>query len=402
LTEPGKEILKFYRFEDGVELPEVEWQCDDTGLEALVALLAIHGVAADAQQLRHDLGHGDDTSSEDLLRLARQMPGMRVKLLEGQKSHLSRVPLPALASGPEGWFVIGALAPDGVLVHRPGHQIEKLDRQMLDQIWSGDLILLTQRAAIQPFANFDVRWFIPQVVRYRKPLGEVLLITLALNLLGLASPLLFQNVIDKVLANNTMTTLVVLSIGMFAIALWEVAFGWIRTRVFSETSQKIDVELGARIFRHMLALPLNYFEERRVGDTVTRVRQIETIREFLTNASLSVLIDPIFTLVFLVAMFVYSPALTLIVLVSMVAYAVISLVITRPMRDALDDKFNEGAASNALLVESVSAMQTVKASAIEPQWQHRWERQLASYSAASERAINIGNTGSELSSSCPS
>jgi len=395
LTEPGKEILKFYRFEDGVELPEVEWHCDDTGLEALVALLAIHGVAADAQQLRHDLGHGEETSSEDLLRLSRQIPGMRVKLLTGQKSQLSRVPLPALASGPEGWFLIGALASDGVLVHRPGHQIEKLDRQMLDQIWSGDLILLTQRAAAQPFANFDIRWFIPQVIRYRKPLGEVLLITLALNLLGLASPLLFQNVIDKVLANNTMTTLVVLSIGMFAVALWEVAFGWIRTRVFSETSQKIDVELGARIFRHMLALPLTYFEERRVGDTVTRVRQIETIREFLTNASLSVLIDPIFTLVFLVAMFIYSPALTLIVLVSMVAYAAVSLFITRPMRDALDDKFNEGAASNALLVESVSAMQTVKASAIEPQWQHRWERQLASYSAASQRAINIGNTGSE-------
>jgi subfamily B ATP-binding cassette protein HlyB/CyaB len=395
LTETGKEILKFYRFEDGVELPEVEWHCDDSGLEALVALLAIHGVAADAQQLRHDLGHGEETSGEDLLRLSRQIPGMRVKLLTGQKSLLSRVPLPALASGPEGWFVIGALASDGVLVHRPGHQIEKLDRQTLDQIWSGDLILLTQRAAVQPFANFDIRWFIPQVVRYRKPLGEVLLITLALNLLGLASPLLFQNVIDKVLANNTMTTLVVLSIGMFAVALWEVAFGWIRTRVFSETSQKIDVELGARIFRHMLALPLTYFEERRVGDTVTRVRQIETIREFLTNASLSVLVDPIFTLVFLVAMFVYSPALTLIVLVSMVAYAAISLVITRPMRDALDDKFNEGAASNALLVESVSAMQTVKASAIEPQWQHRWERQLASYSSASQRAINIGNTGSE-------
>lgn len=395
LTEPGKEVLKFYRFEDGVELPDVEWHCDDTGLEALVALLAIHGVAADSQQLRHELGHGDTATAEDLLRLAKQMPGMRVKLLSDQKSRLSHVPLPALGSGPEGWFVIGALASDGVLIHRPGRDIEKVDRQTLDQLWSGELILLTQRKAIQPFANFDIRWFIPQVIRYRKPIGEVLVITLALNLLGLASPLLFQNVIDKVLAHNTMTTLTVLTIGMVAVALWEVAFGWIRTRVFSETSQKIDVELGARIFRHMLSLPLNYFEQRRVGDTVTRVRQIETIREFLTNASLSVLIDPIFTLVFLVAMFVYSPALTLIVLVSLVAYAVVSFAITRPIRNALDDKFNEGAASNALLVESVSAMQTVKAAAIEPQWQHRWEKQLAAYSAASQRAINVGNLGSE-------
>ncbi len=395
LTEPGKEMLKFYRFEDGVELPDMEWQCNDTGLEALVALLAVHGVAADAQQLRHELGHGDPPTAEDLLRLAKQQPGMRVKLLNDQKSRLAHVPLPALGSGPEGWFLIGALASDGVLIHRPGRDIEKVDRHTLDEIWSGDLILLTQRQSAAPFTNFDIRWFIPQVVRYRKPIGEVLLITLALNLLGLASPLLFQNVIDKVLAHNTMTTLMVLTIGMVAVALWEVAFSWIRTRVFSETSQKIDVELGARIFRHMLALPLTYFEQRRVGDTVTRVRQIETIREFLTNASLSVLVDPIFTLVFLVAMFFYSPALTLIVLISMVAYAAVSLTITRPMRDALDDKFNEGAASNALLVESVSAMQTVKASAIEPQWQHHWEKQLAAYSAASQRALNVGNLGSE-------
>ena len=144
----------------------------------------------------------------------------------------------------------------------------------------------------------------------------------------------FSYVIDKVLANNTMGTLIVLSIGLFAVAIWEVMFGWIRTRVFSETSQKIDVELGARVFRHMLALPLSYFEERRVGDSVTRVRQIETIREFLTNASLSVLVDPIFTLVFLVAMAFYSPGLTIIVILSLIAYAAISLVVTGPMRAA--------------------------------------------------------------------
>jgi subfamily B ATP-binding cassette protein HlyB/CyaB len=125
------------------------------------------------------------------------------------------------------------------------------------------------------------------------------------------------------------------------------------------------------------------------------VRQLETIREFLTNASLTVLIDPLFTIVFLVAMWIYSPSLFLIVVVSLVGYVAVSQAVTAPLRARLDQKFERGAASNALLVESVSGIQTVKAAAVEPQWQDRWERQLAAYSAASQRVINLGNSGSQ-------
>ncbi len=368
---------------------------NDSGLTALAALLAVHHVAADPDQLAHKLGHEGVASGDDLVRLARLFPGVRARRLTDQTPRLARLPMPLLAKSVQGWCLLGQAGPGQFALQRPDGAIEIVDADMLNTRLTGEVILLAERPAAASAGRFDVRWFLPQIMRYRRPIAEVLGITLALNLLGLASPLLFQNVIDKVLANNTMGTLIVLSVGLFAVAIWEVMFGWIRTRVFSETSQKIDVELGARVFRHMLALPLSYFEERRVGDSVTRVRQIETIREFLTNASLSVLVDPIFTLVFLVAMAFYSPGLTIIVILSLIAYAAISLVVTGPMRAALDDKFNEGAASNALLVESVSAIQTVKASAIEPQWQQRWERQLAAYSAASQRAINIGNTGSE-------
>jgi len=243
--------------------------------------------------------------------------------------------------------------------------------------------------------RFDVSWFVPQIVRYRRLLGEVLAITLALNLLGLAAPLFFQNVIDKVLVHNTLATLQVLAFGLVAVSLWEVAFGWLRTRLFSETCQKIDVELGARLFRHLLGLPLAYFEARRVGDTAMRVRQLETVREFLTNASLSVLIDPLFVIVFLVAMWLYAPALFAIVLVTLPAYVVVAALLTRPMRARIDEKFERSAANNAFLVESISGIQTVKAAAVEPQWQERWERQLAGYSAANQQVIALGNTGSQ-------
>lgn len=372
--------------------------CDsrDSGLEAFATLLAIHRISADPSQLRHTLGHFDAINLSDLLRLARNMPDVRAKGITADWERLQRLPLPALAKGGGGWFLIGRVNSETALIQNPGQPPTQISREHLESIWSGELLLITTRASVsQTTTHFDVRWFIPQIVKYRRLIGEVLLITFALNLLGLAAPLFFQNVIDKVLVHNTMATLTVLAVGFAAVSIWEVAFGWLRTRLYSETSQKIDVELGARLFRHLLGLPLAYFEARRVGDTVTRVRELETIREFLTNASLSVLVDPVFTVVFLFAMWLYSPLLLAIVMLSMVGYATVSLLVTRPLRARLDEKFDRGAANNSLLVESVSGMQTIKAAAVEPQWQDRWERQLAGYSAANQNVINLGNNGSQ-------
>lgn len=368
----------------------------ETGLVALATVLAIHKVAVDPEHLRHELGHERPLLADDVLRLAKRQDGVRAKALVTSFDKLLRLPLPVMAEGPDGWFVIGRAAESEVLIQRPGHPIEKRSREALSEIWSGHVILITTRESVGGVAGrFDFTWFIPQIVRYRKLIGEVLLITLALNLLGLAAPLFFQNVIDKVLVHNTLATLQVLAVGFVAVSIWEVVFGWLRTRLYSETSQKLDVELGAKLFRHLLGLPLSYFEGRRVGDTVTRVRQLESIREFLTNASLSVLVDPAFTIVFLVAMWLYSPTLFWVVAATIPAYIVVSLLVTGPLRRRLDEKYERGSANNALLVESVSGMQTVKASAVEPQWQERWERQLAGYSAANQRVINLGNTGSQ-------
>ncbi|WP_022683575.1 type I secretion system permease/ATPase [Sphingobium bisphenolivorans] len=368
-----------------------------SGPVALAKLLGMHRVAADPALLRHELGHSDPVGVRDMLRLAKRQEGVRARAITIGVDRLSRVPLPALGRGGDEWFIIGRVTDDGVLVHRPGRGVEKLSHEDLDAIWSGDLILVTTREGIGGIkGRFDIRWFIPQIVRYRQLIGEVLLITLCLNLLGLAAPLFFQNVIDKVLVYNTMATLQVLVLGFVLVSCWEVAFGWLRTRIYSETSQKIDVELGARLYRHLMHLPLAYFEGRRVGDTVTRVRQLESIREFVTNASLSVLIDPPFALVFLVAMALYSPLLTVIVMLTLPAYVAVSMLVTGPLRQRLSEKFERSAANNALLIESVAGMQTIKAGAVEPQWQHRWELQLAAYSAASQRAINLGNSGSQM------
>jgi len=371
----------------------------EDGVDDLVAfatLLAMHRIAVDPAQLQHELGHRGRVGSDELLRLAKKNPDVRARRVFSSVEKLGSFPLPALANGPDGWFLIGRSNASEVLIQRPGQLPEPMAAAQLEACWSGELILVTTRESVGGVAGrFDVSWFIPQIVKYRRLIGEVLAITLALNLLGLAAPLFFQNIIDKVLVNNTISTLKVLAFGFVAVSLWEVAFGWVRTRVFSETCQKIDVELGAKLFRHLLGLPVSYFEARRVGDTAMRVRQLETIREFLTNASMTVLIDPLFVVVFLVAMWVYSPTLFLITIITLPAYIVVAALLTKPFRARIDEKFERGATNNALLVESISGIQTVKASAVEPQWQQRWERQLAGYSAASQQVINIGNTGSQ-------
>jgi subfamily B ATP-binding cassette protein HlyB/CyaB len=359
--------------------------------------LGLHRIAVDPAQLRHALGHQEEVSAADLLRLAKSQEGVRAREVTSSWEKLARTPLPALADGPEGWFLIGKVSEDEVLIQHPGRPVEKVSRLGLAALWSGRLVLLTTREMVGLGGRaFDVSWFIPQVVRYRRLIGEVLLITLAINLLGLAAPLFFQNVVDKVLVHNTMSTLNVLAIGFVAVSVWETMFGWLRTRLYSETSQKIDVELGAKLFRHLLRLPLSYFEARRVGDTAMRVRQLETIREFLTNASLTVLVDPVFTLVFLGVMWIYSAKLFLISVLTIPAYAAVALLVTSPLRRRIEEKFERASANNALLVESIAGIQTVKASAVEPQWQDRWERQLAGYSLANQRVINLGNSGSQL------
>jgi subfamily B ATP-binding cassette protein HlyB/CyaB len=361
----------------------------------LAALLAMHQVAVDSAQLRHSLGHDRPLDVDDIVRLAKQQPGVRCKAKAADQKDLSRLPLPALAHGPAGWFLIGRVASGGIMIQKPGGPVEAVGPDALAEIWSGTLVLVTTRDTAAAAGGFDIGWFIPQIIRYRRLFGEVLLITLALNLLGLAAPLFFQNIIDKVVVHNSRATLEVLVFGFVVASFWEVMFGWLRTRLYSETSQKIDVELGARLFRHLMRLPIGYFESRRTGDTVTRVRQLESIREFLTNASLSVLVDPAFTIVFLIVMWFYSPHLFLVVALTIPAYVAVSLLVTDPLRRGLAEKFERGSANNAFLVESVSAIQTIKAAAVEPLCQERWERQLAGYSAATQRVINMGSTSTQ-------
>jgi ATP-binding cassette, subfamily B, bacterial HlyB/CyaB len=207
---------------------------------------------------------------------------------------------------------------------------------------------------------------------------------------------MFQVVMDKVLTNRAFSTLSVVCIALLIASAFEATLTGIRNNVFAHTTTRMDVELGARLFRHLLHLPLAYFANRRVGDTVARVRELENIRNFLTGQALTAALDMFFSVIYLAVMFLYSIPLTLIVIVSLPLYALISGCLNPLFRTRLNAKFARGADNQAFLVESISGIETVKAQAVEPQFIRRWDKQLAAYVAAGFRVSALAITGQQL------
>ena len=373
----------------------------DTGLACLVVLARFYGLACDPEQLRHQFAvTGQPFGEAEILRAAKHL-GLKAGTVESDWSRLPAIALPALAALKDNRYVVVARADaERVLVHDPLEPRPILvPRATFEASWTGRLILFTKRAGLRPEdRKFDFTWFIPAIVKYRKLLGEVLVASFFIQLFALVTPLFFQVVVDKVLVHKATTTLHVIAIGMLAVVLFETILGALRAYLFSHTSSRIDVALGAQLFKHMLRLPIAYFESRRVGDTVARVRELETIRQFLTGSTLTLVIDVFFTLVFIVVLFLYSPMLTLIVLGTIPLYILLSAIATPLFRNRLNEKFNRGADNQAFLVESVNGVETIKAMAVEPALQRRWEEQLAGYVRASFRATNLSNIAGQTAS----
>jgi len=270
--------------------------------------------------------------------------------------------------------------------------IAEMDLVDFEEKFSGRVICLASRAELAAKeVTFDLSWFIPAVVRYRRLFGEVLLASLFIQIFALVSPLFFQVVVDKVLVHRGMSSLDVLIFAMITVSLFEVVFGTLRTYLFSHTTNRIDVQLGSNLYRHLMALPIAYFGARRVGETVARVRELENVRNFLTGSALTLVLDLAFTVVFFAVMFSYAPTLTWIVVGSLPFYLAISLLITPELRKRVEEMFQRGAENQAFLTETVTGVETVKAMAVEPQFHRRWEERLAAYVKASFRAAMLGN-----------
>lgn len=380
----------------------------DSGLASLALVARLYQIAVEPKQLQHQFAPSDRPCSvQDLLGAAVHL-GMRAGLHKMHVASINPKTLPALAVHSDGTFFVlaritqsenGQSGGLNFLIQSPESAApQSLHEEEFAAIWSGELILLSPRQSLLGDNNrtFNLRWFIPAIRKYRHLFGEVIVASFFLQLFALVTPLFFQVVMDKVLVHQGFTTLNVLALGFVVVVFFEAIIGGLRNYLFSHTSSRVDVELGARLFKHLSALPLSYFEVRQVGQTVARVKELETIRNFLTGTALTLLIDVAFTFVFFAVLWYYSPLLTWIVLGSLPFYVLLSVVITPILRARLDEKFRHGAVNQAFLTETVSGIQTVKAQAVEPQMQRRWEDQLASYVGSSFKAQNLNNIASQF------
>ncbi|MEX0603950.1 MAG: peptidase domain-containing ABC transporter [Marinobacter sp.] len=240
--------------------------------------------------------------------------------------------------------------------------------------------------------RFGFSWFIPEMLRHQRVWRDIIIASLAIQLLGLAMPLFTQVIIDKVIVHNTLNTLLVVAVALVMFAIFTAIMTWIRQYLVLHTGNRIDAVLGANVFSHLFRLPMRYFEQRPTGTLVARIEGIETIRSFITGAAVTLVLDLPFMFVFLAVMFFYSWQLTLIVLGILLAIAIISISIAPALRRRLNEQFQLGARNQAFLVEYITGMETVKSLQMEPQLRNRFGDYLASYLGSSFRARNLFNT----------
>ncbi|MFZ2967565.1 MAG: type I secretion system permease/ATPase [Sulfuricurvum sp.] len=255
---------------------------------------------------------------------------------------------------------------------------------------SGKTIVLKHRI-LSADARFGFGWFLIQIMKYKKVMAEVLIASFVLQLFGLVAPLFTQVILDKVLVHRSMSTLDVLAIAFIVVAVFELMLNLIRSYIFAHTTSKIDAVLGSKLFYHLLALPFVYFEKRKVGNIIARVRELDQIREFIANKSVTLILDVLFSVVFIAVMLLYSVKLTLVVVGFVTIIAILYLLITPELRRRLEEKFQMGAQSNAYLVEAVTGVQTVKSLALEGSMQRKWEDYLANYVNAGFALSNLSN-----------
>ncbi|NLC70237.1 MAG: type I secretion system permease/ATPase [Desulfuromonadaceae bacterium] len=368
------------------------------GLIALEVAARLNRIDVDIRALTREYGIHREVTPEELLRIAQRL-GFKAKLKKlPLKKLLDGYPLPAIAVHPEGFSVVLKAEHDGskVLIFRPEEK-KAVEASGADFEATVNRYLVLRHKKITSQTVFGFRWFLEEIVKFRRIVGEVLLGSFVVQLFGLVTPLFTQVILDKVIVHRTLTTLDVLAVAFLAVMVFELLLNIARNYIFIHTANKLDAKLGAKLFHHLLGLPFLYFEARQVGNIAARVRELDTIREFITSKAVGVIIDLFFSLVFVGVMLLYSVRLTLIVIGFVAVIAALYLVITPELRRRLEQKFQMAAASHSYLVESVTGVQTVKSLAIEGSMQKRWEDHLGRYVRSSFHLANMGNISRALS-----
>lgn len=367
----------------------------DSGLACFMIVMKFLGVPITKEQAENlsVLDPEQKTGEIEIIQSAKALK-MKAKLCRLKSSKLKDVKSPIIAKNKYGEFFIIAKSQDEkfMILHADKPAPDIVTRKELSEIWDGTAVLITKKGIMDREAIFSFKWFIPTILKFKKEFIQVLIAVFTVQILGILTPVMTQVVVDKVLVHRSISTLNVLTIGIAIVYIYELILGLAKNYVFTHTTNRIDVMLSFKLFRHLFALPLKYFESRRVGETVARVRELDSIRNFLTGTPLSSMIDLIFIIVYIVVLFFYSKMLTVIVICSIPVYAILSAIVTPLFKKRLDEKFETGANTQSFLVESITGVQTVKSYALEPKFEKKWGDFQSDYVKASYRTSMVSAT----------
>jgi ATP-binding cassette subfamily B protein len=326
------------------------------------------------------------------------MLGLHVSGAKVAASQGTRLQVPALIPWKEGFALLRASHAGGMVLASPRDGIVQVPPDQIEEHYpEGIELLVLERTLQTPEQRFGPSWFLPAIKRYRGVLVQVVLASFVVQLFGLAGPLLIQVIIDKVITQRSLDTLQVLGIGLVVVTLLEGVLGALRTFLFTETTNRIDLRLGAEVIDHLLRLPLSYFDKRPVGELGTRIAELEKIRSFLTGQALSTVLDAVLSVLYIVVMVAYSWLLTLIALGVLPVQIGLTLLGAPLFRRQFRESAQENARTQSHLVEVLSGIQTVKAQNIEMISRWKWQDFYSKYIARTFEKTVTGTALTETS-----
>ena len=303
--------------------------------------------------------------------------GLRASGLQPNSEELlSRAPFPAILMLKNTPIIIWESSKDKVLISDPREEQKWVETKFLFEVSKAEelSLLCIEKNANAPKARFGLSWFIPSIKKHKGALAQVVITSFFVQLLGLFNPLLIQQIIDAVISQGNYSSLNVLGTLLIAMALAQALLGSLRTYLFSDTTNRIDISLGASIINHLLRLPLSYFAKRPVGEVSSRIGELEKIRSFLTGTALTVLLDAIFSFIYIGVMLLYSVPLTIAALGVVPLFIALTVAVSPIIRRQLREGAEANARVQSHLVETLAGMETVKGQGMELPSEWRWEQ----------------------------
>lgn len=325
--------------------------------------------------------------------------GLKPQLAKVPASAIARLPKLAIIKWREGFAVIYETSQNEYVLGVPAdNKLVRHSPQAFEEIWGPEgEILLVETTEQTPQEKFGLAWFIPSLKQYRGVLTTVLVASLFVQIFGLANPLMVQVIIDKVIGQNSIDTLHVIGTLLVVVAIFEAILTSLRTYLFVDTTNRIDMALGSEIIDHLLRLPLRYFDRRPVGELSSRVNELENIRQFLTGTALTVVLDALFSVLYILVMFIYSIKLTFVSLATIPLFMLLTFFVSPIVRKQLRAKAERNAETQSFLVEALSGIQTVKAQNMELKTRWKWQEKYARYVSDGFKTVLTSTTAGSAS-----